>query len=221
MKLLAVRQNGLALKHIKFQTDEVSMEAVLQNPFALKFVKNKTEQICVAAMEKHFSTIQHQIDILIEKYKKLVQAHRDAYETRDYKEYRMITTRLEYEREYIAKKVDMLAEENMFSILDLIDDHTDIICEKAIKQDVRAINKLNNKGEEIYYKALDVDIKFLKDVDDKSDNFYINALHRYEDAYNHMSADVLYRMKEKGLLVDMNSQYFRYKYKDEWYILSV
>ena len=57
--LLAVRQNGMTLRHVKTQTDEICLAAVKQNGFALKYVINQTHEICLAAVKQNGVVIQY------------------------------------------------------------------------------------------------------------------------------------------------------------------
>lgn len=49
----AVKQNGMALYHVKKQTPELCLIAVKRNACALKYVKDQTPEICMAAVEKN------------------------------------------------------------------------------------------------------------------------------------------------------------------------
>ncbi|MCC0726709.1 DUF4116 domain-containing protein [Clostridioides sp. ZZV14-6045] len=55
--IIAVRQDGLALRYIKNQTEEICMEAVKQDGRALKYVKNQTEEICIEAVKEDGLTL--------------------------------------------------------------------------------------------------------------------------------------------------------------------
>jgi hypothetical protein len=48
-----VEQNGLALRLIENQTDEICLKAVKQNGFALRYVNNKTDKICLEAVKQN------------------------------------------------------------------------------------------------------------------------------------------------------------------------
>ena len=52
-KIKGVQHNGLALKYVKNQTDDICIAAVQQNSDALKYVKNQTEEICIAAVQQN------------------------------------------------------------------------------------------------------------------------------------------------------------------------
>lgn len=47
-----VQKNGMALKNIKDQTEELCMAAVRQNGCALKYVQNQTLEICLEAIRQ-------------------------------------------------------------------------------------------------------------------------------------------------------------------------
>ncbi len=49
--MIAIKQNGRALKYVKNQTPEICMEAVKQNGLALRFVKNQTSEIYNASKQ--------------------------------------------------------------------------------------------------------------------------------------------------------------------------
>ncbi|EGT3945313.1 TPA: hypothetical protein KOR49_002193 [Clostridioides difficile] len=50
--LIAVKQDGFALKFIKEQTEEICIEAVKEYYLALEFVKEQTERICLEAVKE-------------------------------------------------------------------------------------------------------------------------------------------------------------------------
>ena len=50
--LEALKQNGLALRYIENQDEEISLVAVRQNSDALVFVKEQTEKVCLLAVSK-------------------------------------------------------------------------------------------------------------------------------------------------------------------------
>ena len=52
IKLAAVKQNGLSLKYIKKQNNNLCKEALKQNPFALRFVLNQNDELCKEALSK-------------------------------------------------------------------------------------------------------------------------------------------------------------------------
>jgi hypothetical protein len=51
MPLIAVQQNGMLLKYIDTQTEEICLAAVKRTGCALQFVKNQTEEICIEAIK--------------------------------------------------------------------------------------------------------------------------------------------------------------------------
>lgn len=53
MCLAAVRQNGLALQFVEEQTQEICLSAVLQNGLALEFAEIQTPEICSAAVRQN------------------------------------------------------------------------------------------------------------------------------------------------------------------------
>lgn len=50
MCIISVKQNGLALRCIKNQTDELCLEAIKQNGYALEYVINQTYEMCILAL---------------------------------------------------------------------------------------------------------------------------------------------------------------------------
>ena len=52
MCLVAVRQNGLAIRFVENQTREIQLAAVNQNGLALEFIDEQTPEICMAAFEQ-------------------------------------------------------------------------------------------------------------------------------------------------------------------------
>ena len=48
----AVKKNGMFLKYVKNQTEEMRMEAVKENGDALQYAKNQTEAVCLAAVKE-------------------------------------------------------------------------------------------------------------------------------------------------------------------------
>ena len=53
MCLVSVKQNGLALRFVEEQTNEICMVAVSQNGLALEFVETQTMDICLAAIKQN------------------------------------------------------------------------------------------------------------------------------------------------------------------------
>lgn len=51
--LTAVTKDGMALEHVKHQTEAICMAAVRQNGLALQFVDKQTPNICLAAVEQN------------------------------------------------------------------------------------------------------------------------------------------------------------------------
>ena len=56
---IAVKQNGLALQYVKIQTEEICKLAVKQNKRALQYVKIQTEEICKAAVQKDYRALEY------------------------------------------------------------------------------------------------------------------------------------------------------------------
>ncbi|MFW6015494.1 MAG: DUF4116 domain-containing protein [bacterium] len=50
--MIAVKQDGRALKYVKSQTPEICMEAVKQDGRLLEYVKSQTPEICMAAVKQ-------------------------------------------------------------------------------------------------------------------------------------------------------------------------
>lgn len=57
--LAAVRQNGLALKYVKDQTNKICLEAVEKTGGALQYVENQTNAICSVAVNKNIWNLKH------------------------------------------------------------------------------------------------------------------------------------------------------------------
>jgi len=57
--MAAVKQDGVALRHVKTQTPELCTEAVKQNGWALYYVKTQTPELCVAARQSIASKNYH------------------------------------------------------------------------------------------------------------------------------------------------------------------
>ena len=55
----AVKQNGLALKYVKKQTNELCLEAVKQNGCALQYVKIQTSEICLEAVKQNINSLKY------------------------------------------------------------------------------------------------------------------------------------------------------------------
>lgn len=50
--MAAVRHKGLALKYVKEQTEDICLTAIKQNGWAVEYVEEQTEKICLAAVRK-------------------------------------------------------------------------------------------------------------------------------------------------------------------------
>jgi hypothetical protein len=57
--LLAVQQNGLALRYVHEQTNGICLIAVQQNSSALEYVKDQTDELCLAAVQKDWMSLQY------------------------------------------------------------------------------------------------------------------------------------------------------------------
>ena len=57
--------NGLLLKFLEKQTEELCLTAVQQNGLALKFVKEQTPKICIAAAKQNRDAIPYVKDKLL------------------------------------------------------------------------------------------------------------------------------------------------------------
>ena len=55
--LEAVKKNGMSLRYIENQTEELCLAAVKQNPNAFRYVKHKTDEVLRAARE-HEVTVE-------------------------------------------------------------------------------------------------------------------------------------------------------------------
>ena len=53
-----MREDGINLEYVKYQTSKICLEAVKQNSWALQFVKNQTEQICLEAVKRNGNALQ-------------------------------------------------------------------------------------------------------------------------------------------------------------------
>ena len=49
----AIEQNGLALRFVKNQTEEIRLKAVEEDGETLRYVQNQTEEICLKAVEQN------------------------------------------------------------------------------------------------------------------------------------------------------------------------
>ena len=45
--MAAVKQNSMALRHVRNKTEEICLAAVRQDGWALEYVKNQTDEICL------------------------------------------------------------------------------------------------------------------------------------------------------------------------------
>jgi len=75
--LKAVKLDGLNLRDIKNQTEEICLTAIEQNPYALCFVKSQTVKICSAAVEKDDFTIVY-VNNEFKKNQKLIEWETDT-----------------------------------------------------------------------------------------------------------------------------------------------
>ena len=51
--LEAVKQNGVTLRYVNEQTEEICLEAVKQDGYALRYVNEQTEEICLEAVKQN------------------------------------------------------------------------------------------------------------------------------------------------------------------------
>lgn len=57
--LNAVKQDGLAVKFVKDQTEEICREAVNENGMALQYVKDQTDEICIHTVGQDGMALQY------------------------------------------------------------------------------------------------------------------------------------------------------------------
>ena len=57
--LIAVQQNGCALRHVHNQTEDICLLAVQQDGGALQYVHNQTEAICLMAVQQDEDALQY------------------------------------------------------------------------------------------------------------------------------------------------------------------
>ena len=55
----AVKEDGLALEHVKEQTHEICLEAVKENGHALEYVKEQTYEICLEAVKQNGYALEY------------------------------------------------------------------------------------------------------------------------------------------------------------------
>ena len=67
--LEAVKKDGLALRLVNNQTEEICLAAVKQNGLALRYVKNQTEEICLAAVIQDGEALRYVNESIINKWR--------------------------------------------------------------------------------------------------------------------------------------------------------
>ena len=76
--LEAVRQDGYALKYVNEQTENICLEAVRQDGYALKYVNKQTEAICLEAIKQHGYALHFVSEHMFTKDKGKVEANGKA-----------------------------------------------------------------------------------------------------------------------------------------------
>ena len=120
--LTAVKQNPLALQFVKEQTEKICLEAVKRNPYTLEYIKNQTEQICLEAVKKDGMLLK---DVERQTYKICIEAVKQA----------------PYALEFVKNQTEeicLMAVEKTGISIRCVENQTEKICLAALKSDARA-----------------------------------------------------------------------------------
>lgn len=67
LQLLAVKQSGYVIKHIKNPSEELQLEAVKQNGYAIQFIENPSEEVQIEAVKQEPWSMKNFIKIPSER----------------------------------------------------------------------------------------------------------------------------------------------------------
>ena len=78
--MAAVEKEGLLLRYVKDQTEEICLAAVTQDGRSLQFVIIQTDQICLAAVAEDMSALRYVNEDIINKWRAARKLKEDGVE---------------------------------------------------------------------------------------------------------------------------------------------
>jgi hypothetical protein len=146
--LAAVKKHGMALEHVKEQTQEICLEAVKKNGWSLQYVIHQTPEVCLEAVKNDGFALQ-----FVKEEFKTFELYLAAVISKEYAlQYVDIQTR---ELCLIAVKIDGYT-------LQHVKEQTHEICLAAIKQNVWALQYVKEQTPEICIAACEENYNCIK-----------------------------------------------------------
>jgi hypothetical protein len=191
---LALKENGLNLKYVRNQNEDLCKIAIEQNPIALEFVNNRTRELCDIVVEKYIDEIEKEnalkdvevindekegggiLDTVLGFFgsgsKKGESKHRTdcLCERRDYKSYECIPRKsrdlsfLEYAENTTPEKIEKLVRLDGM-IIKHLKKQTNNMCELAVQQNGLSLEFVKNKTDRICELAVENNHKSMYFVD--------------------------------------------------------
>ena len=136
---LAVQQDGYALRYVMNQTYDICKLAVQQYGRALRFVKNRTEELCVLAVKQNGLALEYVPKQTEDICKLAVQQNGLA---------------LDYVKEQTNDICAIAVKQNGL-VLELVKEQTDEICTLAVQQNWLALKYVKKQTEKICMLAVE------------------------------------------------------------------
>ncbi len=144
-----VKDDGLALEHISYQTPDICMTAIENDALALEFVKNQTPEICNKAIEKTGFAILYvkdqTDDLCIKAIKK--NALRGIRNKDRYK----VSVEIKGQEKKLIQITDLITFKKTFKYITVpLDEFIKDYCERCNDNILTFISDLENKDEGTY-----------------------------------------------------------------------
>ena len=140
MCMSAVQQNGTALEYVpnNFITNEICIAAVQKDAWALKYVKEQTPEICLLAIKENGGVLQHVKDQTEELCALAIKENYYAFK---------------YVREQTEELCKLAVQEDGF-MLEYVKTQTPEICELAVQKNWQALQCVKNQTFAICFSAV-------------------------------------------------------------------
>ncbi|PBF93492.1 DUF4116 domain-containing protein [Clostridioides difficile] len=129
----AVEENGLSLRFIENQTEELCIDAIRENPDAFKYVKNRTPKICMEVVKISGEKLKHIKNQTEEICKEAVKQNGFA---------------LKFVKEQTPELCLIAVKQNGLA-LEFVKEQTEEICIEAIRQNRESLKYVKNQTQDI------------------------------------------------------------------------
>lgn len=156
--ILAVRQNGYALKHVKNQTNEICTFAVQQDGRALQYVIDQTDEICRLAVQQNGLVLEYVKEKMDDICIMAVKQNSNALE---------FVAKCDQAAHLLSEELCKLAVQQNGWVLEYIKDSpilTEELCTLAVQQNGMSLFYVKNQTDEICQLAVQQNGLALKHV---------------------------------------------------------